>query len=190
MRAGVQLSVGKGARAALAELHVALRIQRAAGAERVHGGLAGERVAAALDNYRPRARHGQHERGEHARGAEAGNDGARRALAGRNARDGIFRRSIFAHVRRLDAGDYAPLIPGDGERGGADIVYIVLMPRVEGALYERELLHLRARQTQLLRRARTQGGSILAGGEAQLSYKYHSPSLPAIWPLAHAHWRL
>ena len=32
----------KGARAALAELHVALRIQRAAGAERVHGGLAGE----------------------------------------------------------------------------------------------------------------------------------------------------
>ena len=70
-RAGVELSVRKRTGAALSELDVALRVERAARPERLHLFLPPLRVQAAFEHDGTKPRHRQHQRGKHACGPEA-----------------------------------------------------------------------------------------------------------------------
>ena len=145
LRAGVELSVRKGSRAALAELHVALRLQLPARAQRVHRFLAADRVHAALKHDRPRSGLCQHKRRKHARGAEADDD--RSLLRRGDMRDIIHRLRIFAHVCALCVGDRFLLITMKRRRHGTDIVNVALLPRVKRTLHELQLFYFPLRNT-------------------------------------------
>ena len=85
--AGVQLAVGKGAGAALAELDVVFSVQRAAGAKALDCRDAGVHVPSALEYNGSCSRAGKQQRGKHARRAKAHDNGAR--VGCRNAGDHI-----------------------------------------------------------------------------------------------------
>ena len=187
VRAGVELAVGKGPGAALAELDVVLLVQLAAGAEALDRRKTGIDVAAALEHDRPRPRVSEQQGGEHARRTEADDDGT---LGASDLRDRIFFFPVRGHVGALVFREQ----PGfffsepDGER--ADVMDIVLLPRVERALDEPKLRDLLRPDAQLFRRALLELVSVLAGHETQTAQKDHLPSLPASAPLDQAHWRL
>ena len=69
-------------------------------------------------------------------------------------------------------------------------MYIVFSARVERALCYLNILYRPSRELQLARGLDFQPIAALPDIEAQISYQYHLPSLPAVTPLAHAHWRL
>ena len=62
--------------------------------------------------------------------------------------------------------------------------------RVERALCYLNILYRPSRELQLARGLDFQPIAALPDIEAQISYQYHLPSLPAVTPLAHAHWRV
>ena len=121
--AGVELAVGKCARAALAELHVALRVERPARAKRRDLRAARLRVRPALEHDGPCARAREQQRCEHPRRAEAHDHGAR--LRRRDAGDGV---SLVLHDRGgAAAADELSLIPAHGHADGVNIVNIVFL---------------------------------------------------------------
>lgn len=127
VRAGVELAVGEGARAALAELHVALGVERAARAKRgdLRAARPGVRPALEHDGSCTRAR--KQERGKHPRRAEAHDHGAR--LRRRDVRDGI---GLFVGDRgAAAAADELLLVPAHGHADGVDIVNVILPARIE-----------------------------------------------------------
>ena len=137
MRAGVQLSVRKSSGSALAELHVALGVERASGTERGDGRSARADVLTALEHYRPQARAGERERAEHPRRAEAGDDNRRAPR--RQARDGVLvgrlcRLALQTHVDSIDVFDRA------------------LAPRVQAPALYLQLLYRARPDAELLRR--------------------------------------
>ena len=95
---GVQLAVGKGPRAAFAELNVALRVQLAALPEFFHFPVAGLGVLAPLQNDGAAACLGQNQPGEHSRGAEAHNDGP---VVGGDFGDRICEGKVPFHIFEL-----------------------------------------------------------------------------------------
>ena len=76
VRAGVELAVRERARAALTELDVRFGVQRAGLIEFFHVGLSLVHGAAALEQYRLRARARERERGEESRRAGPAHNGA------------------------------------------------------------------------------------------------------------------
>ena len=127
VRAGVELAVGEGARAAFAELHVALGVERAARAKRGDLRAARPRVRPALEHDGPCARAREQQRGKHPRRAEAHDHGAR--LRRRDVRDGI---GLFVGDRGAAAAADEPLlISAHGHANGVDIVNVVLPARIE-----------------------------------------------------------
>ena len=160
---------------------------RPAGAEALHRRETAVHVAAALEYDGPRAREAQQQRGEHARRAEADHDGPLRAL---DARDRVFLFHIGGEVRALLPGKklLLPLAELDGER--ADVVDIVLLPRVERAAHEFVCLDLPGPDAQLFRCASAQRAAVLAGQQTQIAHEDHPFSLPASAPLDQAHCRL
>ena len=189
VRAGVQLAVGKGPRAALAELDVVFPVQRAAGAKALDRREARVDIAAALehDGLCPRA--GKQQRGEHPRRAEAHDD---RTLPRRlNLRDRILffriRREIRAFFSRQQTRFFL-FLKRDGER--ADIMDVILSPRVERAAHKPRLQQLLLPHAQPFRRAHAKKRERLALFEAQIAYEDHVSSLPAATPLDQAHCRL
>ena len=127
VRAGVELAVGERARAALAELHVALRVERAARAKRRDLRTARLRVRPTLEHDGVCARARKQQRGKHPRRAEAHDHGAR--LRRRDVRDGI---GLFVGDRGAAAAADEPLlISAHGHADGVDIVNVILPARIE-----------------------------------------------------------
>ena len=185
--AGVQLPVGEGAGAPLPELHIALRVQGSAPAEGVHVLLPPLHRLSPLQDYGPGSGSGQGQGGEHPRRAEAHHHrGAVRLHPGQ------------LQLRRLIGGDGGDvpvplqvlLLPGQAHGHGADIVYVRFLSGVQGAFYELQLPYLPGGTAQDLGGSGAQGGDVLPRLQAQRTYKYHFPSLPARRPLLQAHWRL
>ncbi len=96
MGARVQFPIGKGSGSAFAELDITLGIQRTSGAETLDGCPPGERIHAALQDDRPQAGTGKHQRGKHACRAEADNN---RTLVGGKMRNLIKRRTVRRNIR-------------------------------------------------------------------------------------------
>ena len=74
--AGVELAVGKCARAALAELDIAFGVELTAGAERLDLCLSRFGIGTALDHYRAQSRKAEHIGGKHSSRSEAGDNGS------------------------------------------------------------------------------------------------------------------
>ena len=174
MRACIQLAVGKCTGPALAELHVALGVKRAAAAEGPDLRRACVRVPAALEHYWLQAGTGERERTEHPRGAEA-RDHDRGPVQGK-ARD-------FISVGRLK---------GLTLQAHIHCVYVLnrtLAPRVQAAPLDLQLLYCARPDAELFRRERIQLVLVPAGREREIGHCPHN-SLPASAPLDQAHWRL
>ena len=154
MGAGVQLAVGKGAGAALAELHVILRVQRAALTEGLHGGSPLLHSLPPLQHDGPCSGPGQHQGGEHTRRSKAHHH---RPLIGLNLGNGINRGLVLGNVLPGPA-EKAPFVRRRN-RHGADIMNIVFLPGVQGALHQLKLPDLPGFAAQGL------GGFPLQGGE-------------------------
>ena len=195
MRAGVELPVRKGPSAALAELHVVFRVQRAPGAEGFHRPAPGLHILPALQYHRPQAGAGQHQRREHPRRAEANDDGLfspdRRAG---EIRDLINQRAVFQHVRIFAAPQDFRLVPPDFDSYGADPADLRLTSGVQRAFFQHAFRDLFRRDAELprckLRQALRCQSKIFLRRQAEISYQDHAPSLPARAPLAQAHCRL
>ena len=185
MGAGVQLAVGKGAGAALTELHVVLRVQGPAPAEGLHRGSPLLHGLAPLQYDGPCPRPGQHQGGEHARRAEAHHHGP---LVGTNLGNLINRGLVFGNV--LPGPAEIPPLLRQGHRYGADVMNVVFLPGIQGALYQLKLPDLPGFAAQSPGSLAFQGGELLSHLQAQRSNQNHAPNLPARRPLLQAHWRL
>ena len=186
VRAGVELAVGERARAALAELHVALRVKRPARAKRRDLRAARLRVRPALehDGVCPRAR--EQQRREHPRRAEAHDHGAR--LRRRDAGDGV---GLVLHDRgAAAAADEPPLVPAHGHAHGVNIVNVVFFARIERLFADAQAGDVTGRNVQCSGGQRFERRLVRAGGELQVRNCDHRHALPAARPLAHAHCRL
>ena len=124
---GVQLAVGKGSRAALAELHIVFRVQRTAGAEQIHRFLPGIHIAAPLQNNGSCPGIGQHQGRKHARRAESHNH---RAL--RQRRLGNFIGIGLLHRGIAVPGGNFRLITRHGEMHCIDVMNVPFFSGVQG----------------------------------------------------------
>ena len=186
VRAGVELAVGECARAALAELHVALGVERAARAKRgdLCAARPGVRSALEYDGVCARAR--KQERGKHPRRAEAHDHGAR--LRRCDVRDGI---GLFVGDRgAAAAADETLLVPAHGHADGVDIADVVLFARVERFFADAQTGDVVGRDLQHLGCQRLERRLVRTGGKLQVRDRDHRQALPAARPLAHAHCRL
>ena len=154
MGAGVQLAVGKGAGAALAELHVILRVQRAALTEGLHGGSPLLHSLPPFQHDGPCSGPGQHQGREHTRRSKAHHH---RPLIGLNLGNGINRGLVLGNV--LPGPSETSSLIRDSHRYGADVMDIVFLPGVQGALHQLKLPDLPGFAAQ------GPGGSALQGGE-------------------------
>ena len=188
VRAGVQLAVGKGPGAALAELHVVLGVQLAAAAQALDGQRTRVHILSALEHDRPHSGARQQQRGEHPRGAKAHHDGPRAVRRGRG--DRVFLLDIGGDTFVPDTAQRALLAAAQLHGHSADIVDIVLFARVQRAPHELPALDAPRVDAQLRRRLFFQRLRRLLRQQAQIPHEYHRPSLPAIRPLAQAHCRL
>ena len=184
--AGVELAVGKCARAALAELHVALRVERPARAKRRDLRAARLRVRPALEHDGPCACAREQQRCEHPRRAEAHDHGAH--LRRRDAGDGV---GLVLHDRGgAAAADELSLIPAHGHADGVNIVNIVFFARIERLFADAQAGDILGLDFQRPGGQREQLRLVRAGGELQVRNCDHRHALPAARPLAHAHCRL
>ena len=184
--AGVELAVGEGAGAALAELDVGLRVQCPAFAESFNCGGALFGLLPAFEHDRLRPGFCQQQSRKHARRAEADDDGTlvhidRRNLIdrrriGRGVLSGFLHRPFFSVFKR--------------HGGGAGIVNVVFPPRVEGALDRTAVRDLALRYAELFCGLLAKHVQRLVRFEPEISEQDHVPSLPARRPLAQAHCRL
>ena len=154
MGAGVQLAVGKGAGAALTELHVALRVQGPAPAEGLHRGSALLHGLAPFQHDGLCPGPGQHQGREHPRRAKAHHPGP---LVRSDPGNLINRGLVFGNVLPGPA-EPAALVR-HSHRYGADIMNIVFLPGIQGALHQLKLPDLPGFAAQ------GPGGSALQGGE-------------------------
>ena len=134
MGAGVQLAVGKGAGAALAELHVILRVQRAALTEGLHRSSPLLHSLPPFQHDGPCSGPGQHQGREHTRRSKAHHH---RPLIGLNLGNGINRGLVLGNV--LPGAAKIPPLLRHSHRHGADIMNIVFLPGVQGALHQFKL---------------------------------------------------
>ena len=186
VRAGVELAVGECARAALAELHVALRVERPARAKRRDLRAARLRVRPALEHDGPCARAREQQRREHPRRAEAHDHGAR--LRRRDVRDGV--GLVLHDGGAAAAADELPLVPAHGHAHGVNIVNVVLPARIERLFADAQGGDVLRRHVQRHGGKGAQLRLVRAGGELQVRNCDHRHALPAARPLAHAHCRL
>ena len=186
VRAGVELAVGERARAALAELHVALRVERPARAKRRDLRTARLRVRPALEHDGPCACAREQQRCEHPRRAEAHDHGAR--LRRRDAGDGV--GLVLHDGGAAAAADELPFVPAHGHAHGVNIVNVVLPARVERLFADAQAGDVLRRYFQRFGGQMEQPRLVRAGGELQVRDGDHRHALPAARPLAHAHCRL
>lgn len=126
--AGVQLPVGKGPGAALAELYVGLRVQHSGAPEGRHVPLPGHGVLPPLQHDGPQAAPGQNKGREQA--PRTGPDDHRRRLGGRQGlRQPVYLRRIRRHPPVPDPPQCGLLLP-QGHRRRIDKVQ--LLPGVDG----------------------------------------------------------
>ena len=185
VRAGVELAVGKSARAALAELDVGALVKRSAGPEAADIRRARVHIAAALEHDGAKPRLCQHERGEHPRRAEADHHGAAFRAA---ARDGIDGRKVSIRVFIFGTQqDFVLVFHRDGD--GIDPMDVRLAPRVEGFAQDFDFLNRLGLDAELARGKGIKLRFVLSGRQPEVTQADHS-SLPARRPLAQAHWRL
>ena len=148
--AGVELAVRERPGAALAELHVAVRIQFTGLPEPQDLFMARFRVLSALQHDRPQAGHAQNECGEHACRTEADDDGPlRRERCGLRDRIGIVLRDRrFRAVRHFENFIFPTL---DGHVDSIDDTHVAFFACVNGSLFQIQLLDLRRGDAQLPR---------------------------------------
>ena len=171
--AGVQLPVGERPRAALAELHVALRVERPGLPEFQHGRVPRLGVLPALE----------HERGEHPRRAEPDDHGPLR-------RDGPRLRNVIDRVlRERSPGAVGHLedlvLPAlDRHIDGIDDAHVVFLARIDGPPLQIQLLDLIRGDAQLPRRGLDEPGHIAVRRQRDITDADHLgsscfPSIPA-----------
>ena len=186
VRAGVELAVREGPGPALTELDVGLGVERSALSERLHGGGALFDGLSALDDEGPRPGLRQQQGREHARRAEADDNGPLGTVHFGNFID-------RGHIGRgvLPGGFQSPLLPApERQGGGAGVVNVVFLPRVEGALDRHAVQNVARRYAEFFRSLFGQKVQTLPDFKAQISQQDHVPSLPARRPLAQAHCKL
>ncbi len=171
---GMQFSVGKRPRPALAELHVGFRVQGSAPAEVVHGLLPGFHVRAALQHDGPCARHGQHQRREHPAGAEADHH---RAVVQRGDGDVIRKRRVYP-------GGFAPgrggvFVAGKGYGDGVYIMNVRFFPGVQGLFGDFPVQNGPFRHPQGFCRQTGEPLFRFAGAQLQSADRDHRAHLPA-----------
>ena len=146
MGAGIELAVGKRPGSPFAELNVRLGVKLTAGTESVDSGFAAQRILTALKDYRPCPGTGKHQRREHPGGAEADDDGTGSTF---NTRDIIDRLGISANVLPGKTGKELILPGAESYSGGAGIVNVIFLPRVERTLDDAALRNVRRTDAEL-----------------------------------------
>ena len=191
--AGVQLAVGEGPRAALAELDIASWIQLSGGEKVFNLGIAAGGVLAPFQHQGPKPRPGQDQGSEHARGAEAHHH---RALGRGHIAFGDLIIGNGGHRSPLAAGlaDQLLLIAIDHHIDGVDDLDIRLFPGVHAALYELEPPDLGRGDPQELGRLELELADVMLRRQGNIPNSDHNVSLPADSPARrpelHAHCRL
>ena len=181
--AGVQLPVGERPRAALAELHVALRVERPGLPEFQHGRVPRLGVLPALEHERAQPRHAEHQRGEHPRRAEPDDHGPLR-------RDGPRLRNVIDRVLREGSpgavGHLEDLVlPAlDRHVDGINDAHVVFLPCVDGPPLQIQLLDLIRGDAQLPRRGLDEPDHIAVRRQRDITDADHRvsscfPSIPA-----------
>ena len=146
MGTGIELAVGKCPGSPFAELDIRLRVEFTACAESIDGSFAAQRILPALKDYRPCPCAGKHQRREHPGGTEA-ND--YRTGRGFNTRDIIDRLGISANVLPGKTGKELILPGAESYSGGAGIVNVIFLPRVERTLDDAAHLNIRRADAEL-----------------------------------------
>ena len=185
--AGVQLAVGESACTAFTELDVAVRIQLAGGKEVVNGSFAGQGILSALDDERFCASLGQNQSRKHTCRAKANNQRSVTCVDGRNL---IVLGFILCHVGAFGLANQLVLRAGYVSCNGADIVNVILAAGIQRLFNEFIVFDKLGLHAQLFGCLDQKLRVTLLGVEFYISDKYHLPSLPARYPLAHAHCRL
>ena len=184
--AGAELTVGKRSGSALAELNIAFGVELSARSEGIYLLFSRFGISAALEDDGSQSRHAQHQRREHSGRAEAGYDRARiRAALGDKVLSFFVQSKVFA-----PAFCRYPILVVYIDRNGIQPVYIVFPPCIERTLYNFKAPYRPSGHAHFTRSLCSELILALTDIEPQVSYKYHFPSLPAVTPLAHAHWRL
>ncbi len=188
-RAGVQLSVGKGSGAALAELYVRFRVERAAVPEGLHLFPALRRGLAAFQNDRAQSRHGKHQCREHPRRAEAGDDRPFFALRVRHV---IAVRLFPRDLRTAAAAQNGALPAAERHVDRVDPAQLRLLPRVQRTPEDLQGGDVRRLHPQALRRMIAQRVLIVRLRQNNIPDPNHSIPLnsPARRPDDHAHCKL
>ena len=170
LRAGVELAVGKRACAALAELDVALGVQRSAAPEALDLFPAQRCGVAALEHEGPQPRLRQHEGGEHACRAEADDHGPLRCGAAGNMVD-IWRlpRDLCAAA----AAQHGPLAAAERDVHGVDPAEVRLFAGVKGAAENVQRSDVRCADMQGLRRMIIQLGDVVRLRQDQVTNAKH-----------------
>ena len=187
--AGIEFAIGKGTRAALAELHIALRVERSAAPEGVHVARALVHAFAALDHQRGKAHARKRQRREQPRRAEADHQramvkGARRGQGARLRRG----KALAAFRQRTER---ALCLHVEGEHKA----YVALVARVHRALAQMDGGYVVRGAVKRPRGVRGEGRFFVVQREFELRYAYHALSLSFIARAAssaeaHAHCRL
>ena len=183
MGARGELAVGKGARAAGAELDVAVRVQRPGLPESPNGGRPRVHIPAALEHHRAQSGARKQQRGKEPSRAEA--DHHRRQIAS-CPWDRIY---IWFIARRLRAACEHALLIRNGAGDRINPVDVRLFPGIQRFLQDLPFPDPLRRQAQRPRRLRGEAALFFSGPQPEVSYDQHRSS-PARRPLAHAHCRL
>ena len=187
--AGIELAIGKRPGAALAELHVALRIERSAVPEGVDVARALVHAFAALDDQRGKAHACKRQRREQPRRAEADHQRAmgKDARRGQRARRG--RGKLFAAPGQRT--ERALCLHVEGE----DKAYVAPVARIHRAFAQMDGGYVVRGTAKRPRGMRGEGRFFIAKRQFELRYAYHALSLSFIARAAssaeaHAHCRL
>ena len=146
MGASIELAVRKRPGSPFAELNVRLRVEFSAGAESIDGGFAAQRIMSALKNYRPCTGTGKHQRREHPGGTEADDDGTGSCFDVWNVID---RLGIGADILPGKTGKKLILPGAESDSGGAGIVNVIFLSRVERTLDDAALRNVRRADAEL-----------------------------------------
>jgi len=191
--AGVELPVREGARAALAELHVARGVELACLPEALDLLAPRRGVLPALERDGAQPGLGQHQGREQARGAEADHDGAH-AVPAHRARRLVLRvggEGGLGAVRHLED---LVLAASDQHVDRVEQADIRFFAGVDGLFAHVETLDLRLADAQLPGRQLDEPGYVLVGRQGQIVNPNHLagsfPSFPARRPDDQAHCRL
>ena len=146
MGAGIELAVRKRPGSPFAELNVRLRVKLTARTESVDSGFAARRILTTLKNYRTCPGTGKHQRREHPGGTEADDDGTGSCFDVWNVID---RLGIGADVLPGKTGKKLILPGAESDSGGAGIVNVIFLSRIERTLDDAALRNVRCADAEL-----------------------------------------